>query len=103
MRTPHRLVLALGILATLLTSTPALAAVFVPWTPVGPGNVGGRVTGVAADPSDAGGNTIYVSSANGGVWKTTDGGASWTPLTDGQPSLATSALAVDPTAPGTLY
>ena len=38
--------------------------------------VTGRVTSVAVDPSDPSGNTYYVGSANGGVWKTTDGGTS---------------------------
>ena len=37
----------------------------------------GRVTSVAVDPSDPSGNTYYVGTANGGVWKTTDGGTSW--------------------------
>jgi len=37
----------------------------------------GHITGVVADPSDPSGNTYYVGSANGGVWKTTNGGTSW--------------------------
>ncbi len=45
-------------------------------------SVSGRVTAMAVDPADISGNTYYVASANGGVWKTTDGGSSWTPLTD---------------------
>src|SRR5439155_23118285 len=44
--------------------------------------VSGRVTAVVADPTDLNGNTYYVGSANGGVWKTTDGGSSWKPLLD---------------------
>ena len=40
-------------------------------------SVTGRVTSVAVDPSDPSGNTYYVGTANGGVWKTTDGGTSW--------------------------
>lgn len=32
----------------------------------------GRITSVAVDPSDPSGNTVYTSSANGGVWKTTN-------------------------------
>jgi hypothetical protein len=35
--------------------------------------VSGRITSVAVDPSDPSGNTIYAGTANGGVWKTTDG------------------------------
>jgi hypothetical protein len=41
------------------------------------GTVTGRISSVAVDPSDPSGNTIYVSTAGGGVWKTTDGGTSW--------------------------
>src|SRR5208282_4295371 len=40
----------------------------------------GRVTGIAADTTDP--NTIFIAAAGGGVWKTTNGGASWNPLTD---------------------
>jgi hypothetical protein len=36
----------------------------------------GRVTAIAVDPSDPSGNS-YIGSANGGIWKTTDGGATW--------------------------
>src|SRR5207245_1621277 len=50
----------------------------------GPGtlaDVTGRVTGVVTDPTDA--NNIYISSAGGGAWKTTNNGQTWTPLFDG--------------------
>ena len=43
----------------------------------GTGAGSGRVAGIAVDPSDPSGNTYYVGTANGGVWKTTDGGTSW--------------------------
>ncbi len=39
---------------------------------------------------------IYLGTAGGGVWKSTNDGANWTALTDNQPSLATGALALDP-------
>src|SRR5436190_300188 len=58
------------------------------WTPIGPeplysgnannSNVSGRIVAIAAHPTDA--NTIYIATAGGGVWKTTNGGSSWTPL-----------------------
>jgi photosystem II stability/assembly factor-like uncharacterized protein len=74
-----------------------------PWTPVGPQPstspdfapfVSGRVTALAVNPSSP--NNVYLGAAQGGVWKTTDGGTTWTPLTDSQPSLAVGSLAVDP-------
>src|SRR5262249_46295915 len=61
----------------------------------------GRVTAVALDPRSA--DTIYIGGADGGVWKTTDGGNIWNPVTDDQPSLAIGSLAVDPTNPDILY
>ena len=48
----------------------------IQWFPAGGSN--GR--GVAYDPRD--GNVVYVAAAQGGVWKTTDGGLVWAPLTD---------------------
>jgi hypothetical protein len=63
------------------------------------GNTSGRVAAIAIDPTDATGNTVFIGGAQGGVWKTTDGGVTWQPLTDLQPSLAIGALtiAIDPT------
>jgi hypothetical protein len=63
------------------------------------GNTSGRVEAIAIDPTDATGNTVFIGAAQGGVWKTIDGGATWQPLTDSQASLAMGALAIaiDPT------
>ena len=74
------------------------------WTSIGPeptassffGNVSGRVTALAVDPCDSSGNTIYAGAAQGGVWKSTNGGTNWTPLTDSQLSISSGSLAVDP-------
>jgi uncharacterized repeat protein (TIGR01451 family) len=63
----------------------------------------GRVTALAVDPSDTTGQTVYLGGAAGGVWKTTDGGAHWTPLTDNQPSLAVGSIAIDPNNHNTIY
>ena len=62
--------------------------------PVSGGLCSGRVTAIAIDPNHP--NTIYLGSASGGVWKSTDGGSNWTPLTDSQKSLAVGAIAIDP-------
>jgi uncharacterized repeat protein (TIGR01451 family) len=82
------------------------------WAPIGPapivngqvpggGPVSGRITGVAADPTNP--NTIYVAAAGGGVWKTTNGGTTWTPLTDNQATLFMGAIAVAPSNPNVIY
>ena len=49
----------------------------------GAGLVSGRVTGLAA-----GGGFLYAGGADGGVFRSGDGGATWTPLTDGLPTLS---------------
>jgi len=59
------------------------------------GNVAGAVGPVVADPLNA--NNFYIGTPGGGVWKTTNGGTTWTPLTDTQASLSISSLSLDPT------
>jgi len=75
-------------------------AILGSWTPLGPGNVGGRTRGLVIDPN---GTTMYAGGAAGGVWKSTNAGASWTPTTDLIANLAVSSLAMDPTNPSILY
>ena len=70
------------------------------WRGIGPYR-GGRVlavAGVAGEP-----NVYYFGAVAGGVWKTTDGGASWTVLTDHTPITSIGALAVAPSNPNILY
>lgn len=57
----------------------------------GPGWVTGRMTALAVD-----GRYVYAGAADGGVWRSTDGGAHWTPLGDRLPTTSIGALAVDP-------
>jgi hypothetical protein len=60
--------------------------------------VSGAVHALAPHPTDP--DTLYIGSANGGVWKTTNATAAsptWTPLTDDQASLSIGALEFDPT------
>ena len=75
------------------------------WTLIGPSPIGnvdaGRVAALAIDPRNP--QVIYAGAAQGGVWKTTNGGASWTPLTDTQCSLATGSIALDPLNPDIVY
>jgi hypothetical protein len=60
---------------------------------VGPA-VGNRVASIAGVPGDP--FTYYAGAASGGVWKTTDGGVRWTPVSDSLPVAAIGALAVAP-------
>jgi len=64
------------------------------WIERGPANVGGRTRGLIVDPDDPSGDTWFAGSVGGGVWKTTDAGTSWLPLTDDLPALSTTVLAM---------
>jgi hypothetical protein len=63
--------------------------------------VTGRVTAIVVDPLNT--NIIYIGTAQGGVWKTSDGGLNWFPKTDNEVSLAIGALAMDPSNHLMLY
>jgi photosystem II stability/assembly factor-like uncharacterized protein len=71
------------------------------WTSIGPNNFGGRMLAIALHPADP--SIVYCGGADGGVWKSTDAGASWRPLTDTIPNLAVGSLAIDPRNPNTIY
>lgn len=58
------------------------------------GAFSGRVSAIAASPADP--NRFFITGADGGVWRTVDGGATWKPLTDDMPTTAMGALAMDP-------
>jgi hypothetical protein len=88
------------------------------WQAVGPaqiassafGDITGRITGIAIDPADATGNTVYIATTGGGVWESMNaaaaaGSVTFTPLTDTLPvfngtaaiaSLSTGAITVQP-------
>lgn len=66
------------------------------------GQIGlGRTTSLGFHPTDP--NTWYVGAAIGGVWKTTDNGATYTPLGDELPFLAVSSIVVDQDNPSNVY
>ncbi len=65
------------------------------WRSIGPAVAGGRVPAVAGTASDA--NLYYIGTAGGGVWKTVNGGATWTPVFDKQDVSAIGAVTIDPT------
>lgn len=56
----------------------------------------GRVTALAVDLTDS--SIIYLGAAEGGVWKSTDGGANWAPKSDFEESVAIGSLAIDPSS-----
>ncbi|MDR3460039.1 MAG: Ig-like domain-containing protein [Verrucomicrobiae bacterium] len=71
------------------------------WVELGPGNIGGRLRAILTHPTDP--NTLYIGSIKGGIWKTSNGGASWSPLNDYMANLAVATLVMDPTTPNIIY
>lgn len=63
--------------------------------------VSGRVTAIAVHPTNA--NVVYVGTANGGIYRSMDGGDSWTAIFDNAVSNAIGSLALAPSSPTTLY
>src|SRR6185436_21168972 len=79
---------------------PSLLATYR-WRSIGPDR-GGRsiaISGVKGRPNEG-----YFGATGGGLWKTTDRGASWVPVTDGQiHSSSVGAVAVSETSPDTVW
>ena len=67
------------------------------WREIGPAVVGGRVSGLAVNESDP--RILYVGTATGGVWKTTNHGTTWEPVFTGQSTSSIGAIALAPSNP----
>ncbi len=61
----------------------------------------GRVVAIAVEPSQQ--NLIYAGSPGGGIWKTTNGGTSWSPLGDNMANMSVWSIAIDPTNSNIVY
>jgi photosystem II stability/assembly factor-like uncharacterized protein len=96
-----------GALARAIAQKQALASRAAPamlaneWVEQGPTNVAGRSRCLVIHPTNP--FTMWMGSAGGGIWKTTDGGYNWFPVGDRLASLAVSTLALDPNNPNVLY
>ncbi|MFQ5569366.1 MAG: hypothetical protein ACE5G0_06805 [Rhodothermales bacterium] len=68
---------------------------------IGPAGMSGRVTAIDVTLRDP--DTIYLGTASGGLWKSTDAGTTWEPIFDDQPATSIGALAVDRRNPDVIW
>jgi hypothetical protein len=81
--------------------SPRLDAGLWDWEWLGPGNIGGRIRSILIDRVFT--SWMWAGSAGGGIWRTTDGGYSWSPVNDFMANLAVTSLAGDPTNVNVMY
>ena len=90
-----------------MASLAATSALGGAWRPLGPEGLwvfeieSGRIAAIL--PAVAPGGPMYAGTASGGVWRSTNNGITWTPLTDNECSLTTGAMARDPSLPSIVY
>jgi uncharacterized repeat protein (TIGR01451 family) len=82
-------------------SAGATSGVLGTWQPLGPGNVGGRTRAIIIDPVTP--NTMYAAGVAGGVWKSTNAGASWFALDDFMANIAVTSMAFEPGNSNVIY
>lgn len=78
-----------------------LGPVAIPNNGTGQLNGNGRLTSIAFHPTDP--NTFFVGAPAGGIWKTTDGGVSWTNHVTGLVRLGVSGIVINNTNPNIMY
>lgn len=71
------------------------------WRGIGPVNFGGRVVDIAVHPSRTA--EFYVASATGGIFKTTNGGTTFTPIFDGQDTISLGDIEISTADPEVLW
>src|ERR687898_1247194 len=84
-----------------LKDPSSAARVLDAWTPLGPGNVGGRTRVVKFHPTVP--TTIFAAGVSGGIWKSDDNAITWRPTGDGLTNIAINSLLIDPARPDVMY
>jgi photosystem II stability/assembly factor-like uncharacterized protein len=95
------LALSAGQAAPSAAPSPAQLVANLHWRNVGPAIMGGRIDDVVADPADPA--VVYVGAATGGIWKTVNGGTTWTPIFDDEGTTSIGALALAPSNPDIIW
>lgn len=84
-----------------LPSTSFAGAGLNSWSAMGPFNAAGRIRTLAIHPTQPA--RMWAGSPGGGIWKTTDAGASWAPVNDFLPSMAITSIVLSPANPDVMY
>lgn len=71
------------------------------WTWIGPGNIGGRTRALAINPANP--QVLLAGGVAGGIWRTSDAGASWAPLDDFMANLAVTSIVYKPGVVSTVF
>ncbi len=71
------------------------------WRSIGPANMGGRIADVEGIPGNP--NVVYVASASGGLFKTTNAGITWKPLFERQGTISIGDIALAPSNPDVIW
>ncbi len=71
------------------------------WRNIGPADMVGRIADIEGVPGNPA--VVYVGTASGGVWKTTDAGVTWRPIFDGQTVASIGDIALEPGNPEVVY
>src|SRR6185437_3044723 len=90
--------LCIALVATLATADPFAG---LTWRSIGPAVSGGRLGAVAGSDADA--SLFYAGAAGGGLWKSTNGGASFAPVFDEQDVQSIGAITIDPGDTSTVW
>jgi photosystem II stability/assembly factor-like uncharacterized protein len=84
-----------------LKGPSSAARILDAWTPLGPGNIGGRTRVVKFHPTVP--TTIFAAGVSGGIWKSDDNAATWRPTGDGLTNIAVNSLIIDPARPDIMF
>ena len=83
------------LVGALLMGSSTFAQLGLAWGEMGPNDVAGRCRAIIVDKTDATGNRMFAAGVSGGVFRTTDAGANWSPVNDLSPSLIVSSMSQD--------
>jgi photosystem II stability/assembly factor-like uncharacterized protein len=71
------------------------------WRSIGPANMGGRIADIEGVPGNP--NIVYVASSSGGLWKTINGGTTWSPIFERQGTISMGDIALEPNNPDVIW